>query len=42
MVKAVSPDEVAEINDNPDQVALESIDSDASPSIHLPHSLPAG
>lgn len=42
VVKAVSPDEVAEINNNPDQVALESIDSDAAPSIHLPLAQPAG
>lgn len=41
VVKAVSPDDAAEINDT-DQVALESIDSDASPSIHLPLSQPAG
>lgn len=35
MVKAVSPDENGERGDNPDQVALESVDQDGAQSLHF-------
>ncbi|XP_055708935.1 uncharacterized protein LOC129805194 [Phlebotomus papatasi] len=40
VVKAVSPDEAPERSDDPDQVALESVDQEGAPTLHFQHGPP--